>query len=129
MFGLLVLITSLILIITNLSSSTTSKSTVEYTQRSDDVTYVNISIKAVLRDEEKVTPTYNGILYETTYSTQAQMGGKVTITPDMVFDDVARVGDVVVAEVSNSDDDSSIDLVSSNPQTTDITATNGQCEY
>ena len=50
-FGLLVLITSLVLIITNLSSSTTSKSTVEYTQRSDDVTYVNISIKAVLRDE------------------------------------------------------------------------------
>ena len=128
-FGLLVLITSLILIITNLSSSTTSKSTVEYTQRSDDVTYVNISIKAVLRDEEKVTPTYNGILYETTYSTQAQMGGKVTITPDMVFDDVARVGDVVVAEVSNSDDDSSIDLVSSNPQAAEITATNGQFEY
>ena len=128
-FSILVLLISLILVITNLSTSTTSKTAIEYTQRNDDVTYVNINIKAILRDEEKVSPSYNGILAEAQLSTQAQMGASVTITPDMFFEDVSKIGDIVSAEVVNNDDDSSISVVQDNAQAVNIIATNGQFEY
>ena len=128
-FSILVLLISLVLLITNLSTSTTSKTAIEYTQRNDDVTYVSINIKAILRDEEKVSPSYNGILSEATYSTQAQMGATITITPDMIFDDESIIGDIVSAEVANNDDDSSISIVQDNSKAASITATNGQFEY
>ena len=128
-FSILVLLISLVLLITNLSTSTTSKTAIEYTQRNDDVTYVSINVKAILRDEEKVSPSYNGILSEATYSTQAQMGATITITPDMIFDDESIIGDIVSAEVANNDDDSSISIVQDNSKAASITATNGQFEY
>ena len=119
----------LVLILVNFTSSTTSKRTVEFTSRNDEITYVNINIKAILRDESKVTETYNANLIEQNYITQAQINTAITITPDLIFDEDEKVGTITSVDVKNSDDDSSIVIDGTDPRAATITAINGQYEY
>jgi len=121
--------TVLVLILVNLTSSTTSKRAVEFSSRNDNITYVNINIKAILRDESKVTETYNANLIEQNYITQAQIDTTITITPDMIFDDDTKFGNITSVDVKNSDDDSSIAIDETDPRAATITATNGQFDY
>ena len=123
------IVTAIVLILVNITSSTTSKSSLEFTTRNDEITYVNINIKAILRDEAKVTETYDAILLQQNYITQAQINTTITITPDLIFDDPDKVGEVTSVDVTNSDDDSSIVIDTTDPQAAIITATNGQYEY
>ena len=108
------IVTALVLIIVNITSSTTSKSSIEFTTRNDEITYVNINIKAILRDEAKVTQTYDAVLLQKNYITQAQLNTSVKITPDLIFDETEAIGNITSVRVINNEN-SSKELLKTHP--------------
>ena len=93
--------TILVLILVNLTSSTTSNREIEFTTRNDEITYVNINIKAILRDESKVTNNYNANLIEQNYITQAQINQyKIQLPP---LEEQQAIADYLDKETSKID--------------------------